>query len=98
MAAYFCMEFAGRMKYKRKGIVSSMKDASFSVRIPAALLQRIKEHCAKEGLSQAQWFDRVATAVLDQPEVLPDPLQQRIEAVIAPFADRLEALEGKLAA
>jgi hypothetical protein len=75
-----------------------MKTASFSVRVTDELLQRIKDQCAKEGLSQAQWFERVATAVLDKPEMLPDPVQQKIEATISPLADRLAALEVKSAA
>jgi hypothetical protein len=73
-----------------------MVKKSFSARIDEDIYGAIDAHCKEEGISQAQWLERMARTFLTGGSVLADPIDSKIEAAINPLRDELAELREAL--
>ena len=69
---------------------------SFSARIDEETYGAIDAYCKAQGLSQAQWLERVAKSFLSGSQMLTDPVDSKIDAAIAPLRDELAELREAL--
>ena len=73
-----------------------MVKKSFSARIDEETYGAIDAYCKEQGLSQAQWLERVAKSFLSGSQMLTDPVDSKIDAAIAPLRDELAELREAL--
>lgn len=69
---------------------------SFSARIDEEIYGAIDAYCKEQGLSQAQWLERVAKSFLSGSQMLTDPVDSKIDAAIAPLRDELSEMRELL--
>lgn len=69
---------------------------SFSARIDEETYGAIDAYCKEQGLSQAQWLERLAKSFFSGSQMLTDPVDSRIDAAIAPLRDELAELREAL--
>ena len=69
---------------------------SFSARIDEETYGAIDAYCKEQGISQAQWLERVAKSFLSGSQMLTDPVDSKIDAAIAPLRDELEEMRQLL--